>query len=149
MAGDSNQGTTAGIAVVQRKLAGMNGVPVEQIVKIRMAGGPAMPQMSAAQAARMQDAMAKLKSLPAQGGPGATAGGAGNSMLDMTMESTDFSTSSIPDSVFTVPFGYQSQPQVTRRETINQDCERNPASFTGATRQSGGASSESRPGKPH
>lgn len=131
MAGDSNQGMTAGIADMQRKVAGMNGVPVQQIVKIRTAGGgsaaPAMPQMSAAQAAQMQDAMAKLRALQAQGGPaaaaaaqamarmgnvpgasGAPAGGAGSSMMEITMESSDFSTSSIPDSVFAIPSGYQN-----------------------------------------
>ncbi|HWF10166.1 MAG TPA: DUF4412 domain-containing protein [Bryobacteraceae bacterium] len=109
MAGDSNQGMTAAIADMQRKVARMNGVPVQQIVKIRMAGGPAappMPQMSAAQAAQMQDAMAKLKTLQAQGGPAAA--GAGSSMMEMTMESTDFSTSSIPDSVFAIPSAYQN-----------------------------------------
>lgn len=127
-----NQSMTAGIADMQRKIAEMNGVPVEQVVKIRMAGGgsaapaPATPQMSPAQAAQMQEAMAKLKALQAQGGPaaaaaaqamarmgnvpgapGAAPAGGGTSMMEITMDSSDFSNSPIPDSVFAIPAGYQ------------------------------------------
>ena len=40
---------------------------------------------------------------PMQSGAGAGSG----SLMEMTMESTDFSTSSIPDSVFAIPAGYQ------------------------------------------
>jgi hypothetical protein len=131
MAGGGNQSMTAGIADMQRKISEMNGVPVEQVVKIRMAGGagaPARPQMNAAQQAQMADAMAKLKALQAQGGPaaaaaaqamsrmgnipgatGAAPAGGGNSLMEITMDSSDFSSSSIPDSVFAIPAGYQKQ----------------------------------------
>ena len=127
LAGGGNQGMQQGLADLQRKIAEMDGVPVEQIVKIKMAGGaaaPAMPQMNAQQSAQMAEAMAKLQELQKQGGPqaaaaaqamsrmgamqgrGAAPAGSSNSMIEMTMDSTDFSTSSVPDSVFAIPAGY-------------------------------------------
>jgi Domain of unknown function (DUF4412) len=118
-----NPGMQAAMAEMQRKIAEMNGVNVMEVMKMKAAGGapaiPAMPQMTPEQMAQMKAAMDKLQ---AQGGPGAAAaqqamarmqgmqGGAGagsGSLMEMTMESTDFSTSSIPDSVFAVPAGYQ------------------------------------------
>jgi len=133
MGGGGNQSMTAGIADMQRKIAEMNGVPVEQVVKIRAAGGaaaaPAAPQLNAGQQAQMAQAMEKLKALQAQGGPAAAAAaqamarmgnipgaggaapatGAGNSLMEITMDSSGFSTSSIPDSVFVIPADYQKQ----------------------------------------
>ena len=73
----------------------------------------------------MKDAMARLQAMQAQGGPaaaaaqqalarmgavtgGAASSGAGSgSLMEMTMESSDFSTGSIPDSTFAIPAGYQ------------------------------------------
>jgi hypothetical protein len=126
--GGGNQGMQAGLADLQRKVAEMDGVPVQQLVKVRMAGGsaaPAMPQMSAEQSAKMADAMAKLQAMQKQGGPaaaaaaqamarmggmqGAGAGGASTSMIEMTMDSSAFSAGSIPDSVFEAPAGYQKK----------------------------------------
>jgi hypothetical protein len=80
-----------------------------------------MPQMTAAQSEQMQAAMAKLQEMRKQGGPGASAmaesmarmagapgGGAGSgALLEVTIESTGFSTASVPDSVFAIPAGYQ------------------------------------------
>ena len=79
-----------------------------------------MPQMSAAQQAQMAAAMEKLKAMQSQGGPGAAAAaqamarmggmpspGASSSMMEITTDSSDFSTASIPDSVFAIPAGYQ------------------------------------------
>jgi hypothetical protein len=131
MGGGGNQSMTAGIADMQRKIAEMDGVPVEQVVKIRASGGaaPAAPQLNAGQQAQMAQAMEKLKALQAQGGPAAAAAaqamarmgnipgaggsapaaGGGNSLIEITMDSSDFSTSSIPDSVFAIPAGYQKQ----------------------------------------
>jgi hypothetical protein len=125
--GGGNQGMQAGMVELQRKMAEMNGVPVLQVMKMKAAGGgdaPAVPQMSAEQAAQMKEAMARLQAMQSQGGPaaaaaqqalarmgaagGAAAPGAGSgSLMEMTMESTDFSTGSIPDSVFAIPAGYQ------------------------------------------
>jgi Domain of unknown function (DUF4412) len=127
--GAGNPTMQASMAELQRKIAEMNGVPVEEVVKLKMAGGaaaPTMPQMTPDQAAKMKDAMAKLQAMQNQGGPAAAAAaqamarmgnipGAGGpapaagsgSMLEMTMDSSDFSTSSIPESTFAIPAGYQ------------------------------------------
>ena len=124
-----NQSMQSGMAELQRKMAEMNGVPVLQVMKMKAAGGagaPAIPQISPDQAAQMKDAMARLQAMQSQGGPAAAAAaqalarmgaltggaagppGAGSgSLMEMTMESTDFSTGSIPDSVFAIPAGYQ------------------------------------------
>ena len=107
-------GMQKAIADAQRKMADAGGVPLLQIVKVKSAGG-------GAQSAQMQQAMAQsraqMEAMIKQGGPGAAAAqqalarmgaaSAGGSLLETTMESTDFSTSSIPDSVFTIPAGYQ------------------------------------------
>jgi hypothetical protein len=120
--GGGNQGIQAGVAQMQRKMAEMGGVQVESVMKMKPAGGaggagaPAMPQMTPAQQAQMQAAMARLQQ---QGGPQAPAaaqamarmGGAAldasNSMMEITTDASDFSTASIPDSVFAIPAGYQ------------------------------------------
>jgi hypothetical protein len=123
MSAGGNPGMQAAMAELQRKIAEMNGVNVMQVVRMKSASGPpampAMPQMSAEQTAQMKEAMARLQ---AQGGPGAAAaqqamarmqamqgraGASSGSLIETTMESTDFSTSSIPDSVFVIPAGYQ------------------------------------------
>jgi hypothetical protein len=128
--GGGNQGMQAGMADLQRKIAEMDGLPVQQIVKMRMAGGagaPAMPQMNAQQSAQMAEAMKKLQELQKQGGPAAVAaaqamgrmgamqnapagaGSGSNTMMEITMEPSDFSTNSIPDSVFAIPAGYSKK----------------------------------------
>jgi hypothetical protein len=116
--GGGNQGMQAGIAQMQRKIAEVGGVQVESVMKMKSAGGagaPAMPQMTPAQQAQMQAAMARLQQ---QGGPQAAAAaqamarmggtpGASNSIMEITTDASDFSTASIPDSVFAIPAGYQ------------------------------------------
>jgi hypothetical protein len=120
MGGGGNQGMQAGIAQMQRKMAEMGGVQVESVMKMKSAGGagaPAMPQMTPAQQAQMQAAMARLQQ---QGGPQAAAAaqamarmgggaspGASTSMMEITTDASDFSTASIPDSVIAIPAGYQ------------------------------------------
>ena len=114
MSGAAN-GTQKAMADIQRKIAASGGVPLLQTIKAKAAGG-------SAQAAQMQPAMAQaraqLEAMIKQGGPQAAAaqqaltrmGGAssgGGSLFEMTMESSDFSTSGIPDSVFTIPAGFQ------------------------------------------
>jgi hypothetical protein len=118
--GAGNQGMQSGIAQMERKLAEMGGVQVESVMKVKAAGAagaPAMPQMTPAQQAQMQAAMARLQQ---QGGPQAAAAaqamarmagggapGASNSLMETTTDASDFSTASIPDSVFAIPAGYQ------------------------------------------
>jgi hypothetical protein len=125
--GGGNPGMQAGMANLQRKIAEMDGVQVLQVVKIKAAGGgaaPAMPQMTPEQSAKMADAMAKLQAMQKQGGPGAAMAaqamarmgnmqpgaapaGASNSMIEMTLESSGFSSDSVPDSVFAIPADYK------------------------------------------
>jgi hypothetical protein len=122
LSGGGNQGIQSGIAEMQRKMAEMNGVQVQSVMKMKAAGGagaPAMPQMTDAQKAKMQAAMAQLQALQQKGGPAATAAaqamarmggassGASDSMMEVTTDATDFSSASIPDSVFAIPAGYQ------------------------------------------
>ncbi len=126
--GGGNPSMQSAVAVMQRKVAEMNGLDVLSVMKVKSAGAagaPAMPQMSAAQQAQMQDAMAKLQAMQQQGGPaaaaaaqamarmgavpgaGASAGGASNALFEVTTEASDFSTAPIQDSVFAIPAGFQ------------------------------------------
>lgn len=131
--GGGNPGMLKAMAQVQRKMTDVNGVVVEQVIRIKQAAGaqmaqmPQMPQMSPAQQAQMQAAMAKLQAMQQQGGPGATAaqqamasmggmarggtaGGSSGSLIEMTVQGSGFSDASVPDSVFAIPDGYkQSQ----------------------------------------
>jgi hypothetical protein len=130
MSGGGNPSMQSAVAVMQRKVAEMNGLDVLSVMRVKSAGGagaPAMPQMSAAQQAQMQAAMAKLQAMQQQGGPqaaaaaqamarmgavpgaGGPAAGASNAMIEVTTEASDFSTASIPDSVFALPAGYTNQ----------------------------------------
>ncbi len=110
-------------AEMQKKLAAMNGVQLEMVVRTKAAGGAAsggasgMPPMSDAEMAQFSQARALLEQMARSGVPEAamvqqqlasTHGGASaaNSnmpsdvMVEFTSASTDFSTRSIPDSVF-------------------------------------------------
>ncbi len=121
--GGANPQIAQAMAKMQRKMAEMNGMQVETVMKVKPGAGapamPQMPQMTAAQQAQMQAAMARLQQ---QGGPGAEAaaqmmarmgnmgrGGApaSNSLMEITTDSSEFSTAPIPDSVFAIPAGYQ------------------------------------------
>ncbi|HEX4136559.1 MAG TPA: DUF4412 domain-containing protein [Bryobacteraceae bacterium] len=129
----SNPQMQQAIAQLQRKMAEMNGVQVQTIMRVKPAGGagapamPQMPQMSAAQQAQMQAAMARLQQLQQQGGPAAAAAaqaigrmgnvgrgaapGSSNAMIEITTDSSNFSTSPIPDSVFAIPADYSQTEQ--------------------------------------
>jgi hypothetical protein len=102
------------VAEGMRKVMKSGGVPVLQIVRSKMLGGPTVnPQ----QQAQMDQARARLQAMAQAGGAqGAAAqqalqsmaargGGAGGGS-EQTSESSGFSTNSIPDSVFAVPAGY-------------------------------------------
>ena len=126
MGGGNNAVVQNAMTEIQKKMASLDGIPVEQVIQMKQAGGagmPAMPQMTAAQSAQMDAARARLEAMKAQGGPQAaiaeqtlarmgamSGGGAGagsGSLLEMTIDSSDFSTAPIPDSVFAIPAGYQ------------------------------------------
>jgi hypothetical protein len=65
-----------------------------------MAQMEAMKKQGGPQAAAMEQAMARM------GAARGAMGGGGGSLFEMTMESSGFSTSSVPDSVFEIPAGY-------------------------------------------
>jgi hypothetical protein len=132
MAGGGNPGMQRAMAQIQRKLAELDGVVVEQVIRTKAAGGaqaPQTPQMNAGQQDQMQAAMARLQEMAKQGGPAGAAaqqalgrmggmsgaspaagpGGSG-SLIEMTIDSTGFSTAGVPDSLFAVPDGYKQNP---------------------------------------
>jgi hypothetical protein len=120
-------GVQATIGEIQKKIASMNGFPIQEIIKVKQAGGtaaPQMPQMTSAQSAQMDQARARLEAMKAQGGPAAAmaeqalarmgpaggaapAGAASGSLIEMTIDSSDFSAAGIPDSVFAIPSDYR------------------------------------------
>jgi hypothetical protein len=123
MSNGGSAGMQKAMADLQRNMASLHGVPVQSVVRMKSAAGAsAMPQVSGAQSDQMAQARARLEAMIAQGGPGAAAakmaldrmpgasaaGGSGSgAMIEITSEQSDFSTASIPDSVFTIPAGYQ------------------------------------------
>ncbi len=114
LAQGGNPGIQKAMIDLQRKLGGLNGVPVLEVVKLKPAGGNDAQNAQMPQG--MAQARARLEELQKQGGPGAAAaaqalarmGGApaGGSMFESTIESSNFSTSAIPDSVFAIPAGF-------------------------------------------
>ena len=126
--GGANAGMASAIAEMQKKMASMNGVQVQQIIRMKPLGGapgaPAIPGLSGPQAAQLAQARKQLEEMAKGGGPGAAIaqqqlarmpGGApaagGNTpadvLMEITMDSGEFSTSSIADSVFAAPADYR------------------------------------------
>lgn len=76
--------------------------------------------MTPRQQAQMEKAKAQIEAMQKQGGPQAAAaaqmparmnamsGGGGGGGMEITIESSAFSTAPIPDSVFAVPDGYRA-----------------------------------------
>lgn len=108
MAPGANSSMANAMSDLQRKVAAMNGVPVLEVINMKMGG------MSPEQSAQMEQMRARLEAMQAQGGQqGAAAaqalarmGGGGGSGMETTMEAGNFSTASIPDSTFSIPAGY-------------------------------------------
>jgi hypothetical protein len=109
LGGGGNVGMQAAIADMQKKIASIGGVPVLQVTRMKAAGNEE-------QAAQMAQARARIEEMKKQGGQQATMadqilarlpGPAGGSLFEVTMESSNFSTSSIPDSVFAIPADYK------------------------------------------
>jgi len=117
MAGDAGRGNQSmrnAIAEVQRKMSDLKGVPVLQVMKMGSSGNEAqMAQMQQG----MAQARAQLEELKRQGKLPpqleeqlkrmTAAPSGGGSLFETTMESSDFSASPVPDSVFAIPAGYQ------------------------------------------
>lgn len=133
MSGNGNPGMQRAMAQMERKLAELNGVVVERVVRIKSSAGAGasqaaqMPQMNAQQQAQMAAAMQRLQEMAKQGGPQAAAaqqamsrmGGMANggaapasasgagAIIEMIIDSSDFSSASVPDSLFVIPAGYK------------------------------------------
>jgi hypothetical protein len=111
--GRGNASMQKAMADLQRKMADMKGVPVLQVMKMGAAGNEAqMAQMQKG----MEQARAQLEEMKRQGKlppqmeetlKRMSGGAAGGSMFETTMESSNFSSSPIPDSMLAVPAGYQ------------------------------------------
>lgn len=117
----------AGLGVLHRRLAGTNGVPVLEVVRVKSTGSPEAKPLTPAETGRIRDTIAELDAKVQKGGPEAAAatremsrlkamvgddsppGGPAGSLFEITMESTGFSVASIPDSVFAVPDGYRTE----------------------------------------
>jgi hypothetical protein len=105
----AGQGMQKAMAEIQKKMAGMNGVPVLQVMKMSMPG-------NSAQAAQMAQARARLEAMKAQGGEQAKAaeralaamgGGSGGNLMEMNIESSGFSTATVSASEFAPPAEYR------------------------------------------
>jgi hypothetical protein len=114
MGGAGNQGMMKAMADLQKKMADLGGVPVLQTIKMGAAGDS--PQAAQAQQ-QMAEARQRLEAMKAQGGAQAKAaeamlarmGGSGGSFMEITTESSGFSTAAIPASEFAPPAGYQKK----------------------------------------
>jgi Domain of unknown function (DUF4412) len=106
----ANPGIQKAMGKIQQAFAQMDGVPVMEIVRVKMgSGGPSAEQMQ-----QMAQARAQLEAMSKQGGAQAAAaqaalarmGGAGGALFEVTMTGSDYSAAPIPDSAFAIPAGY-------------------------------------------
>jgi len=139
MGAGGNQSIQQAITQVQKKLAESDGMVVEEVIRMKPAGGagpqmaqmPQMPQMTPEQQAKMQAAMAQMQTMSKQGGAQAAAaqqamaamaamgrgpaasgaaGGSSSALIEITVDNTGFSTEPVPDSEFVVPSDYKQIP---------------------------------------
>jgi hypothetical protein len=115
MAGDGgrgNQSVRSAMVELLRKMSDMKGVPVLEVIKVGAGNEAQQAQMQQG----MAQARARLEEMKSQGKltpqmeealKRMNAMSSGGSMFETTMETTDFSASPIPDSVFAIPAGYQ------------------------------------------
>jgi hypothetical protein len=112
----ANAGMRAAMVEMQKKMASLHGAAVLQIVRMKM-GGAGAPGISPQQQAQMEKARAQMEAMQKQGGPQAAAAtaalarmgsmsGGGGGGMEITSESTGFSASPIPESIFAIPAGY-------------------------------------------
>jgi hypothetical protein len=139
MGAGGNQSIQRALAQVQKKLAASDGMVVEEVIRVKPAGGagpqtaqmPQMPQLTPEQQAKMQAARAQMEAMSKQGGAQAAAAqqamaamgamgrgpaasgaasGASNALIEITIDNTGFSTEPVPDSEFVVPSDYKQIP---------------------------------------
>jgi len=102
------------MADMQKQIARRGGIPLLQVIKMKSGGNEAQQaqmQQGMAQARAQMEAMRKQGGKQAEMAEQALArmgamGGGGGSLFEVTMESSGFSTASVPDSVFAIPAGY-------------------------------------------
>jgi hypothetical protein len=115
--GAGNPSMQKAVADMQKKMASLGGVAVSQVMRVKMGGNDGQtPQVQPG----MMQARAQLEAMRSKGGPQAAAaeqalarmggmGGSAKALVEITMESSGFSTNSIPASVFAIPDGYQKK----------------------------------------
>lgn len=112
MTAGANPSLQKAMGDMQKQIARRGGIPLLQVIKMKSSGNEA-------QQAQMQQGMAQaraqMEAMRKQGGKqaemaeqalarmGAMSGGV---LFEVTMESSGFSTASVPDSVFAIPAGY-------------------------------------------
>jgi hypothetical protein len=109
--GRGNQSTRNAMVELLRKMSDMKGVPVLEVIKVGAGNDAQQAQMQQA----MAQARARLEEMKSQGkltpqmeeALKRMSAGSGGSLFETTMESKDFSSSPIPDSVFAIPSDYQ------------------------------------------
>jgi hypothetical protein len=102
------------MADMQKQIARRGGIPLLQVTKMKTGGNEAQQaqmQQGMAQARAQMEAMRKQGGKQAEMAEQALArmgaiSGSGGSLFEVTMESSGFSTASVPDSVFAIPAGY-------------------------------------------
>ena len=111
--GRGNQGMQKAIADLQRKMSELKGLPVLQIMKVGMGGNEAQmaqAQQGMAQARQQLEELKRQGKLPPQAEEALarmSGGTSGGSMFETTIESSEFSSAPIPDSIFAIPAGFQ------------------------------------------
>jgi hypothetical protein len=121
LSGPGNLAIQTGLASLHGRIAAMNGVPALEVIKVLPAGAPPAKPLSPAESGKIRDRIAELDAQIQKGGPDAEAATKEMSRLkamvgddyvrgplfEITVESSGFSTESIPESVFAIPTGYQ------------------------------------------
>ncbi len=101
-----NSGVAKALAEMEDRLATANGIPVLEVVRMKSSGGDP-------KAAQARSALEQLAKQPGPEGDMAkqalarlAAAGPVTSVFETTLESSNFSTAGIPDSVFAIPAGF-------------------------------------------
>jgi hypothetical protein len=120
LSGAGNPAIRWGLAGLQSRIAG-KGIQVLEVVRVKAASGPPAKPLTSAERGKIRDTITELDAKVQKGGPDAVAAVEEMSRLkamvgddflsgplfEITVESSGFSTGSIPDSVFAIPAGYQ------------------------------------------
>jgi hypothetical protein len=112
MGAGGNQSIQNALTQVRKKLAESDGVVVEEVVRLKPAGigspsaqTPPLPQPTPAPQGNAPSAAAR-QAMAAM----AAMGGSGNTLIEITVDNTGFSTEPVPDSIFVVPSDYKQTP---------------------------------------